>query len=240
MGRAGSPKAIIALGCALFAFLPQPSAAKGRQPTFPAQYVPIGAEVQGRRTVPDPARFLSSRGYLVPADEWNREEIYTIRTVPLPDLSLRAASDRLLVIRFTVRRVPAGRYRVILCSSEVPCRWRERQPFTAGALTVIAEPTDVGLWRSLDRLRSRVTELRGEVEYWSARSFGDQRWHVYQSRLAEVQLKVAALSRRLETVETAGSGLPRGVAAAFPIAAFLLIVAARRRGRRWPAEGRTG
>jgi hypothetical protein len=149
-----------------------------------------------------PMRRLSV--YLIPWRQWKDDRFHAFRTLPM-------FGDRVLihgdtaVVRFEIRRVPWGRYRVGICQRGGPCGRGRIDDFRNGSIHVVSDRESIPTWRTLADVNREAEVLQATLK-----QHGDL-LRVRGERLEALEARVQELDERLEG-ETTTDPRPRGPA----------------------------
>jgi hypothetical protein len=210
-GFRGSHRILVALSLALLTALVigigGDAAAKGGGLVgFDRRYYVPGEVAHGRLGVSGevaehPAMYRLSV-YLIPWRQWaNEGRLFSMRTFPVSGDRVRIHGDT-AVVRFVVREVPWGRYRVALCQRGGPCGRAKIDDFRNGSLHVVSDRESVPTWRTLADVSREAEVLQATVK-----QHGDL-FRLRGERLDALETRIQELEERLEG-ETTTDPRPR-------------------------------
>jgi hypothetical protein len=129
--------------------------------------------------------------YLIPWRQWKDDRFHAFRTLPM-------FGDRVLihgdtaVVRFEIRRVPWGRYRVGICQRGGPCGRGRIDDFRNGSIHVVSDRESIPTWRTLADVNREAEVLQATLK-----QHGDL-LRVRGERLEALEARVQELDERLE------------------------------------------
>jgi hypothetical protein len=97
--------------------------------------------------------------YLIPWSQWANQKRISMRTFPVSGDRVTIRGD-LAVVRFVVRQVPWGRYRVAVCHRGGPCGRGRVERFRNGSVYVVSDRQSVSTWRTLADVSREVETLQ--------------------------------------------------------------------------------
>jgi hypothetical protein len=213
---------VIALGVQLFG-TGSNAVAKGEGSVgFDRRYYVPGDVAHGRLGVSGdvadhpPMRRLSV--YLIPWRQWKDDRLLALRTFPMFGDRVRIRGDT-AIVRFVVRELPWGRYRVGLCQRGGPCGRGRIDDFRNGSLNVVSDRQSVPTWRALADVSRQVEALRATVGQHT------DVLRVRGERVEALEGQVRKLKERLEEMEAANTDPQARGPAGWVVATWTVLLA---------------
>jgi hypothetical protein len=129
--------------------------------------------------------------YLIPWRQWKDDRFLALRTLPMFGDRVQIRGDT-AVVRFEVRPVPWGRYRVGICRMGGPCGRGRIDDFRNGSMHVVSDRESIPTWRTLADVSREAELLQATVK-----QHGDL-LRVRGERLEALETRIQELEERLE------------------------------------------